>query len=430
MAEKIIRDPVHDVIAFRTDDPIDALLFSLINAREFQRLHRIRQLGLAHLAYPGADHSRYSHSLGVMETARRMLAHLSASFTIDKTDQAVCLAAALLHDLGHGPFSHAFEGVTGIHHETLTRQLILNPATDVHAILRRHDATFPDRVAGLIAGRQPRTFLDDILASQLDADRLDYLLRDNLNTGSRYGDYDLTWLIHALTLGQTGPNAPLRLVVTSKGVSAVEAYLQARYHMYRNVYFHKVVCSGEAMLRLIFDRARLLFADQRLGTPAADDPIAKALTGQTLSAEEFTELDDVSVTGCFKNWAHGSDPILARLCHGLLYRRVYKTIDLSRIDDLAVIGKARATAAAAVKRSGGDAVYDLVYDEPADQPQKSPEEEILIQQPAGSLVPFASASPMSAALGGVLTFRRLHVAEPYRDAVRAALRDVAGAGIK
>src|SRR5215210_8141010 len=106
MSEKIIRDPVHDVIAFRTDRPGDALLFRLLNAAEFQRLRRVRQLGMASLAYPGADHSRYSHSLGVMETARRILDQLRRSIYIDPEAETVCLAAALLHDLGHGPFSH------------------------------------------------------------------------------------------------------------------------------------------------------------------------------------------------------------------------------------------------------------------------------------------------------------------------------------
>src|SRR3954447_13821119 len=113
MAEKIIRDPVHDVIAFQMDRPIDGLLFRLINTPEFQRLRRIRQLGMASLAYPGADHSRYSHSLGVMQTARRILDQLGRSFYITEEDRTIALCAALLHDLGHGPFSHVFERVSG-----------------------------------------------------------------------------------------------------------------------------------------------------------------------------------------------------------------------------------------------------------------------------------------------------------------------------
>src|SRR3954466_1162925 len=123
MPEKIIRDPVHDVIAFRTQSPVDALLFRLIKPSEFQRLRRIRQLGLASLAYPGADHSRYSHSLGVMETARKALDQLATQFTIGPEGRLIGVVAALLHDLGHGPFSHVFERVSGIHHEEITRRV-------------------------------------------------------------------------------------------------------------------------------------------------------------------------------------------------------------------------------------------------------------------------------------------------------------------
>src|SRR5262245_2935751 len=120
MMEKIIRDPIHDVISFRMDRPVEALLFRLLNSAEIQRLRRVRQLGLASLAYPGADHSRYSHSLGVMETARKMLDRLRSLMPIDAMEEKVCLVASLLHDLGHGPFSHVFEAVSGIRHEETT----------------------------------------------------------------------------------------------------------------------------------------------------------------------------------------------------------------------------------------------------------------------------------------------------------------------
>jgi HD superfamily phosphohydrolase len=233
--EKIIRDPVHDVIAFQLDRPIDPLLFRLLNAAEFQRLRRIQQLGMASLAYPGATHSRYSHSLGVMETARKMLARLRLTQSIDEQAETVLLAAALLHDLGHGPFSHVFERVTGIDHERLTQRIIADPDSSVHQILAAHDPALPEMVLRFVRCEPKRTYLNDVLSSQLDADRFDYLLRDNLMTGSRYGDYDLTWLLHALTVDAAGD----RLAVTWKGVSAAEAYLQSRYHMYRNVYFHK-----------------------------------------------------------------------------------------------------------------------------------------------------------------------------------------------
>src|SRR5215213_10579966 len=157
MPEKIIRDPVHDVIAFRLESPADALLFRLLNAAEIQRLRRIRQLGMASLAYPSADHSRYSHSLGVMETARKILDQLRKSFPIDEEGETICVVAALLHDLGHGPFSHVFERVSGIHHERLTQRVTTDPDSEVHQILIQHDKLLPERIVGLLRGRPKRT---------------------------------------------------------------------------------------------------------------------------------------------------------------------------------------------------------------------------------------------------------------------------------
>ena len=187
MSEKIIRDPVHDIIAFRTDRPLERLLFNLLNAGEFQRLRRIRQLGMANLAYPGADHSRYSHSLGVMETARKILHRLADAHSISAETWTLCLVSALLHDLGHGPFSHVFERVTGVHHEHLTQRVISDPASHVHQILDAFDPSLPGRIVGCIQCEHGRTFVSDILCSQLDADRFDYLLRDNLHTGADTG---------------------------------------------------------------------------------------------------------------------------------------------------------------------------------------------------------------------------------------------------
>src|SRR3954464_1460684 len=175
MSEKIIRDPVHDVIAFRTNSPTDALLFRLLNAAEFQRLRRIRQLGMAPLASPGADHSRYSHSLGVMQTARRIIEQLRRSFAVDEHEETVCLCASLLHDLGHGPFSHVFERVSGVHHEHLTNRVISDPDSDVHKLLAERDSSLPGEVAQLMGGGAKHRFFCDILSSQLDADRFDYL---------------------------------------------------------------------------------------------------------------------------------------------------------------------------------------------------------------------------------------------------------------
>ena len=424
MAEKIIRDPVHDVIAFRTDRPAEALLFRLINAAEFQRLRRVRQLGMASLAYPGADHSRYSHSLGVMQTARRMLEQLRRSVPVDEAEETVCLAGCLLHDLGHGPFSHVFERVSGMSHEGLTRRVLLDPESEVHRLLLDYDPGMPGRVVELLQGKAPRPFFCDILASQLDADRFDYLLRDNLMTGSRYGGFDLEWLLHALAVHEpTG-----RLAVTWKGVSAVEAYLQSRYHMYRNVYFHKVVRSAEGMVKLALQRAKRLAVQGRLAWPAAESVVHKALMGRRFTVEEFTELDDVALLHCFKVWQSSDDAPLAGLCRGLLFRKVYKTVDVTHVPAERVKDTIEA-AGDAVAAAGGDAAYDVFYDEPSETPYAAEGDapsagdgQILVVPPAGPARDFGSVSPMTQALVQQLMFRRLHVAPQWRDVVEATVR--------
>jgi hypothetical protein len=422
MPEKIIRDPVHDIIAFRLERPVDALLFRLINAPEFQRLHRIRQLGLASLAYPGADHSRYSHCLGVMETARQMLDRLSLSIKIEESDFLACTAGALLHDLGHGPLSHVFERISGTHHEEQTSWMISSQESDVCRILTEYDAALPDKVLKFLAGESERRFFGDILASQLDADRFDYLLRDNLMTGSQYGGFDLRWLLHALTVDEKSS----RLAVTAKGVSAVEDYLQSRYHMYRNVYFHKVVRTAEGMVKLALRRARRLAEQDRLPGLSRGDSMCKALIGGQMTLPEFTDLDDVSLMHCVKLWTTADDPILARLCHDLLYRRLYKTIDLTPHDDPAWLKSAIERASHAVTTAGGDADYHLFYDEPRDTPYEiydgqNPASDIPIQNRDGSLTWFAAISPLTPALSRQLMFRRLHVAPEFKSTVEAAI---------
>ena len=428
MADKIIRDPVHDVIALDLDAPADRLAFDLIACREVQRLRRVRQLGLASLAYPGADHSRYSHSLGVFETARKILARLRrGGLELDDLDRAATYAAALLHDLGHGPFSHVFERVSGVDHEGITRRLILDPAGEVHQALIRFDAGLPERVVDLLRREGTPTVLWDVLSSQLDADRLDYLLRDNLMTGSRYGRYDLAWLLEAMTAIDV--DGTPRLAVSGKGVSAAEAYLQARYHMYRHVYFHKVVRAAEGMVKLALQRARELMLDEtggdvtgaNLAVPPGSGAVAGFLTGNRLEAAEFADLDDVSVLGCFKAWSKSGDAILAGLCAGLLDRRLFKTIDLTGHADPQT---AADQAAAAVASAGGNPHYSLFYDSPSSAPYARGPQSILVVTPAGT-IDLADASPFADALAAGAKQRRPHRLHVHGEFVDVAARATA-----
>jgi HD superfamily phosphohydrolase len=244
-------------------------------------------------------------------------------------------------------------------------------------------------------------------------------LRDNLMTGSRYGSYDLRWLLHSMTIDEKSD----RLAVNWKGVSAVEAYLQARYHMYRNVYFHKVVRAAEGMLRLALKRAQMLAEQKQLQWGPHDEPMRKALLGETFTIAEFTQLDDVSVMQCFKIWSNSNDPILSGLCHGLLFRGVYKTIDLSRYERSRALQFFEA-AKSAVASAGGDTDYEIFYDEIADTPYEKydPQEgdvssEIIVCDPDGTAREFASISPITEALNRELTIRRIHVNARWKAVV-------------
>lgn len=255
---KVIRDPIHGLISLRPDEPY---LLELIDTPEFQRLRRIRQLGVSNITYPGAEHTRFAHSLGVLSFAGRILDHLKSRYRSHKeiadlieTHERTIKAAALLHDTGHGPFSHMIERAfrSTSKHEARTALIVTADESEVSKVLRRHDID-PDQVRSVIDGTFPIRFLRDIVSSQLDADRMDYLLRDAMMTGVEYGSCDAEWIIHALCLGldpvQSGAwkTEDLRLCLDrSRGVHAAEQLIVARMHMSYQVYYHRVTRGWEA----------------------------------------------------------------------------------------------------------------------------------------------------------------------------------------
>src|SRR5437762_10650322 len=249
MSQRIYRDPVHNIIPLRDDHAEDRLLISLIDTPEFQRLRRIKQLGLGLYTYQGAEHSRFTHSLGALHLMTRILDQLSNR--IAPADRTAARAAALLHDIGHGPFSHAMEKVLGVHHEQMTMLAVTSPETALNATLKSFSDEMPRRVASIIDGTFKPAALAQLVSSQLDVDRMDYLLRDTLMTGAKYGLFDLEWIINALQIDE-GED---RIFVAARGVFAVEEYLQARYYMFRQVYFHRTLRSAEAVLRSALRRA-------------------------------------------------------------------------------------------------------------------------------------------------------------------------------
>lgn len=324
MSEKIYRDSVHNIIRLKTDTDEGKLLVRLIDTAEFQRLRRVRQLGLAYFAYQAAEHSRFTHSLGALHLATRILAKLELSYKISDEAKTAVRCAALLHDIGHGAFSHVIEKILGFHHEDFTIEAVLSDETEVGKTLREYSATLPENVAGIIRGTFKPTALAQLVSSQLDVDRMDYLLRDSLMTGAKYGIFDLEWIIKSLEIDEEND----RLFVSARGLYAVEDYLQARYYMFRQVYFHRTLRSAESILRSLLKRALDVFQKGGNVWCAKGTAFEKVLKGEKLSLSEHLELDDTDVFFHIKQWQKSDDAILADLSERFLNRRLFKAFDL------------------------------------------------------------------------------------------------------
>jgi hypothetical protein len=408
------RDPLHNIITLDESVPEDRLLVNLIDSAEFQRLRRIRQLGLAMFTYQGAEHSRFTHSIGVMHLMTRALDLLASHHKITEEKRVVGRAAALLHDLGHGPLSHVVEKVFRFHHEDWTRRIILDPATEVNQILRSYDDQLPERLALVYQHEYSPAFIWQLVSSQLDCDRMDYLLRDSLMTGAKYGVYDLEWVLHAL---RVDPQSD-RVYVESKGLYAVEEYLQARYYMFRQVYFHRTLRSAEAVLISALNRARLLMQRGELGFQFPASVFEKMLLGEEVNADRYLQLDDTDVLFRVKEWSRDNDETLADLASRLIHRRLFKAIDLGG----AASDRLWADAKEIVRRRGFDPSYYLVMDRAADVPYYGdystvgvdPKSLIYIEPASGS--PLREISEVSEVVRGMRAYRIDRVCVPFEVA--------------
>ena len=323
---KVFRDPVHNIISLERSEPADRLLLDLIDTPELQRLRRVRQLGLAHFVFHGAEHSRFGHSLGAMHVARLMLDQLARGTPLTTADRLPVLAAALVHDVGHGPLSHNAEALFGEPHELRSRSVIMDPDTGVGGLLAAWDAELPEAVARCVTGcAQPR-LLGGIVSGQLDCDRLDYILRDGWALGVEVR-YDLARLLGMLG----GDRIEDRLVVDARGRDAVEGYLIARHHLYRNAYHHKTVRAAGAMLGAAFRRAAALLATGALDGSGLPGGLIACLRGRLRMQGELLELDDSDVWAALKAWGGHADPTLSRLAGGLVQRRLFKGVRVTRL---------------------------------------------------------------------------------------------------
>ena len=314
--EKVFKDPVHGYIYVH-----DPMIWDVINAREVQRLRRIRQLGTAYHTYPGGEHSRFSHSLGVYEVMRQILSHFDRNgYGLPPADQRLALVSGLLHDVGHAPFSHALESVLDTHHEDWSEAIIRHPSTEVHQALSRVSSNFPAEVADVIGKTHPNRLVVSLVSGQLDADRLDYLMRDSLFTGVDYGKFDLPRIVRIMVPQQD------RLVVKKSGRYTVEAYLLARYFMYWQVYFHPVCRAAEILLNMILRRAQHLVGEG--GHRLSLFPEFDRLLAGEWSLADYLAVDDSILLASFTAWQRHGDLILSDLSQRFLDRRLPKYREL------------------------------------------------------------------------------------------------------
>ena len=340
-----IRDPVHGLVVFggrdRHGNQTDRIAWRLLDTREFQRLRRIRQLGFADLVYPGATHTRFAHSIGVYHVARRLVdviaRHQGARHDADRA--RVALLAALLHDVGHGPFSHVFESAAramGLkkRHEDWSAEIVQGD-TEVNRVLREEDRQLPDQVGALLK-EESKDIYSAVVSSQFDADRIDYIKRDWMMTGVQFGHVDIDWLIDCLEVGSVTIGNPANdtpapcLYLGAKGLGIAEEYLEARVRLHWTVYMHKTTRAAEKMLEVLLEAA----ASTLRGTDlACREPVLRYLTSETPALDAYLRLDDAAVWAALGEYADCPQPRVAELAGRLRDRNLYKCLDIGPLDE-------------------------------------------------------------------------------------------------
>lgn len=314
--KKVMRDPIHEYIHIDYQ-----VLWDVMNSREFQRLRRIHQTGTTFMVYHTAEHSRFSHSLGVYEIIRRMIYEVdSLNEYLSESDKIYVMLAGLLHDVGHGPFSHFFESISQPSHELLTARILLEN-TEIHEILVKYQNDLPERVVQILNHTHSNKILTSLISGQLDADRMDYLLRDAYFTGTSYGHFDLGRILRTLRVKDE------RLVVKESGMHSIEDYIMARYHMYWQVYYHPTSRSVEAILYGFFNRLKdLIEQDDEI---LERYPMFRLLTpNQTVDLREHYKLDETACYYGFQLALEDKDSILSDFAKRILERKIFDYQDM------------------------------------------------------------------------------------------------------
>ena len=317
---KVLKDPVHSYIHIHYE-----VIWNCLDSKEFQRLRRIRQLGGDFQVYPTAEHSRFSHSLGVYEIVRRMVTEVkSLCVELTEYDKVCVMLAGLLHDVGHGPFSHAFEHVTNHSHEEYTAKIILGN-TELNAILRAVTERLPQDIVSIIQHAHENDILNQIVSGQLDADRMDYLLRDSYFTATSYGQFDLERILRTMRVRKTAEGRKV-IVVKYTGIHSVEDYIMARYQMYWQVYYHPVARSYEAVFIQLFNRLKDIFKGDK---DYFEDMkvLVPFLEKSEVSVDEYFKLDENSLLYCCSLIQDKEDKIAADLARRLQNRNLFEYVD-------------------------------------------------------------------------------------------------------
>jgi len=351
---KRLRDPVHGLIVFDEINDIDMLAWRLIDTPEFQRLRRIRQLGVSEFTFPSAVHTRFAHSIGVFHTARMLVEIIDREMkriqqAPSKPKAEVALIAALLHDLGHGPFSHTFEGVQASRgvkrrHEKWTAEIIRNAVGGISPLLEAYRVGFTEDVAALLEKEDPEDIYHAVVSSSFDADRLDYLRRDRLMTGTGAGAIDFDWLKDNIRVAEIEIDAPeedeigeRRKVATfclaEKALPAAEQFLLARFTLSEQVYFHKATRCVEhmiaKMLRAIARLAAGSRADKKKSGLPEDHPLLRFFGKAGETVENYLALDDALIFGSLEALSNADDPDIQEMADRLRERKLYKTLDIA-----------------------------------------------------------------------------------------------------
>ncbi|MEY3678270.1 MAG: hypothetical protein RI924_411 [Bacteroidota bacterium] len=384
--KKIINDPVYGFITIPSE-----LIFDLVQHPYVQRLRYIKQLGMTHLVYPGALHTRFHHALGAMHLMGLAVETLrSKGHPISTEEEEAVQIAILLHDIGHGPFSHALEHilVEGVSHEYISILIMDSLNREFNGRL--------NMALDIFNRRYPKQFLSQLVSGQLDIDRMDYLNRDSFFTGVSEGVISSDRIIKMLNVHQG------QLVVDEKGIYSIEKFLIARRLMYWQVYLHKTVIAGEQMLIKILERAkelaltgRVLFATPNFGHFLNNIIKKEDFVEDPIHLERFSQLDDHDIFTSIKVWANDEDLILATLCKNMIERNLYQVEISNQAPELFVIDKKVHRAMERFEMQEDDASYFVFTDTIKNNAYKPGEGSIQILMKDGNVLDITQASDNS-----------------------------------